>query len=215
LVAPLDGLAGGTWLATNDAGVTLCLLNVYGATADPANPGDLAVLAEPIVGARSRGLLVLELADAADPREVAARLSMSDLEVYAPFQLLAVGADGTSLLASWQRGNLEQLANDEVPGLLVSSAYRVDAVRASRAALLERSRSAVADAAALLEVHEQFHTSHEPERGAFSPCMHRDDARTVSYTRVRVASDRAVLDYRAGPPCRSTEHTRLELELQR
>ena len=49
-----------------------------------------------------------------------------------------------------------------------------------------------------------FHRSHRPERGAHSPCMHRDDARTVSLTGVRVTASAISMTYADGPPC-STE----------
>ena len=44
-------------------------------------------------------------------------------------------------------------------------------------------------------------TSHEPERGPLSVCMHRPEARTVSRTLVEVAGDSAAMRYLDGSPC--------------
>src|SRR6266567_2239609 len=47
----------------------------------------------------------------------------------------------------------------------------------------------------------RLHRSHEPERGPFSICMHRPDAATVSYTEVAVSKRRATMRYKSGPCC--------------
>ncbi len=59
---------------------------------------------------------------------------------------------------------------------------------------------------------ERFHASHEPARGAYSPCMHREDAHTVSFTRVRVSARLVALATSPASPCRAAPSTRLELE---
>ena len=46
-----------------------------------------------------------------------------------------------------------------------------------------------------------FHASHAPRRGPWSPCMHREDANTVSATHVAVEGERITLRHAAGPPC--------------
>jgi hypothetical protein len=52
-----------------------------------------------------------------------------------------------------------------------------------------------------LEWLRRLHRSHQPERGAYSTCMHREDAATVSYTEIVVAPGNACLRYQAGAPC--------------
>jgi hypothetical protein len=52
-----------------------------------------------------------------------------------------------------------------------------------------------------LELHLAYHESHVPERGPSSPCMHRPDARTVSFTCVRVDSHDVRMSYAPHPPC--------------
>ena len=45
------------------------------------------------------------------------------------------------------------------------------------------------------------HTSHLPERGSHSICMHRDEAHSVSLSVLRVAGKRAGFAYARGQPC--------------
>src|SRR6266516_8175349 len=47
----------------------------------------------------------------------------------------------------------------------------------------------------------RLHRSHSPQRGPFSICMHRPDAATVSYTEVAVSKRRATMRYKSGPCC--------------
>src|SRR5208337_155009 len=77
-------------------------------------------------------------------------------------------------------------------------------------ALAERSRRPVcqsADAApeaGSIEWLRKLHQSHEPERGAFSICVHRDDAGTLSYTEVQCDAERVSVGYSPGYPCESS-----------
>lgn len=50
---------------------------------------------------------------------------------------------------------------------------------------------------------ERLHSSHDPEEGASSICMHRDEAETVSMTILEVSGKSAAMRYHADPPCRS------------
>ena len=71
-VAPIDPDGGGTWLATNEHGVSLCLLN--------GEPGF-----ESAGPRRSRGGLILELAWAPSAGECALWTSHLDLKLFLPF----------------------------------------------------------------------------------------------------------------------------------
>ncbi|MBP7147738.1 MAG: NRDE family protein [Acidobacteria bacterium] len=185
-IAPRDSDFGGAWIACNELGVTVCLLNVFGPEA-------------PAGGAVSRGLLVLELADAGAPAEATGRLSREDLARFRPFVLAAFGPGMPPRLATWTGTRLEQgpLAGDRMP--LVSSGRDHAAAFAARRAELDRLRAArgAADPATLRELH----ASHRPERGALSACMHRDDAATVSSSRVRVGPAGVEFSYCPAAPC--------------
>ncbi|HEX5085378.1 MAG TPA: hypothetical protein VFY40_25355, partial [Blastocatellia bacterium] len=48
---------------------------------------------------------------------------------------------------------------------------------------------------------DKFHSSHFPAASAYSTCMHRDDARTVSFSKVNVSQDGIEFFYHADSPC--------------
>jgi hypothetical protein len=191
-IAPLDGDHGGSWLAANECGLTLALHNGYGDSAhEPAAPSREYV---------SRGLLVTALIDAPSAEEALGRLGREDLRPFRPFLLTAFAVDGTAVLASWLGHSLSREALDDDAQPLVSSAFDTAQVRTRRIELFRRMRQELAAEPA--ELHLAFHASHVPRRGAYSPCMHRPDAATVSFSRVRVASPRVEFHYAPHAPCR-------------
>lgn len=190
-IAPLDGDFGGTWLAVNEAGLTLALHN-----ARTEAPGELR---EPAGGYTSRGLLVTSLAGAGSADEVRERLLSLRLDPYRAFLLTAFEPDGLPRLARWngRRLKFEEAGESALP--LVSSSFATDEVRTSRAELYRRlSRESDADP---VERHLAFHESHLPARGAYSPCMHRPDASTVSFSWVRVGREEVEFRYSPRSPC--------------
>jgi len=182
VLAPRDGEAGGSWIAVNEHGLSVALLNGYHGS--DSEPGHWT----------SRGRLVMDLAGCADVAALDARLEATDLAPFRTFHL--VGLDRSEgLLASWVDGSLERRDEGGFAPPLVSSSYRFEQVRESRRKLFaDRS-----DVDAILD----YHRSHSPERGPSSPCMHRDDARTVSFTWVRVDPAEITMRYSPDSPCRA------------
>ena len=196
-LAPLDADAGGTWLAANAHGLSVALLNGPAPEREPC---------EPI----SRGELVIEMADASGTEVVAERLRLPDLARFRPFQLVALEPGRRLLQARWDglRLALELLEDDARP-LSSSSLDPLGAGRSRRELLLRMEAEAgELDERLLLG----FHASHEPTAGALSPCMHRDDAETVSFTRVRVSAALVELGYSPAAPCRGLAPIWLGLE---
>lgn len=191
LLAPRDGTAGGSWLATNEFGLTVALLNGYLGADSASGP--------PTGEWTSRGHLVMELAAARDVDSLVERLAATDLSTYRSFHLVALDDHGERL-AHWTDG---RLTRDDPAGIrppLVSSSFRFDEVTASRVA---HYRETLASAGASpLAASLAYHRSHLPERGAYSPCMHRDDARTVSFTWIRVDERFVRMRYSPDAPCR-------------
>jgi uncharacterized protein with NRDE domain len=191
-LAPVDAEAGGSWLTANELGVTLCLLNLYEAPLAGASPA--------AGGSRSRGLLVTDLAGAASADEAAARLLAADLRVYRPFTLLALDLQGRQRALAWDGREAADLgAAPPLP--LVSSGYDAAGAWAARRRLLTALEDALGERSSDLLL--RFHRSHQPERGAYSPCMHRADAATVSLSWVRVGEEAVEFRYAPGPPCRT------------
>jgi len=182
-LAPVDADAGGTWLGVNELGLTVGLLN--GRDARPA-----------IGEARSRGLLVRELLSSRDLDEVASRLAAADLARYRAFTLAAFAPGREPVAHDWNG-----LALVPAPAVLPLSSSSLDAgrARAERTRAFERlvrERGAVDR-----ELLAEFQRSHEPERGPWSPCMHRADASTVSASQVLVTRDSVAFRYAPGAPC--------------
>ena len=188
-VAPRDGDFGGTWIGANEYGVAVCLLNGY-ADADRPRPADEFT---------SRGLLLMSLMDCRSSLDVSERLSATDLTRYRAFLLASFETEREGLMFDWQRGSLssEPIARSRIP--VVSSSFATDAVRRSRS---EQFDSAVRHAGAgIRERHLAYHRSHEPSRGAYSTCMHREDAQTVSFSHVEVGTEAVRFHYVPDSAC--------------
>ena len=196
-LAPVDPDGGGTWIAVTDHGIGLCLLNG----------------AAPAPGARSRGLLVQELAVASSIGECALWLSRMDLRQYAGFTLLMLSAQ-SALVADWDGVALGWRENARPP--LVSSSFdlpgvtrhRMEADFARRAARAVRQASwpvevTSSKAPITLRMLHEFHASHAPRPDAYSVCMHRPDAHTVSFSRITVDEHEVRFDYSPAAPCKS------------
>lgn len=182
-IAPTDVDAGGTWLGVNERGLALALLNAWDLRVDPREP-------------RSRGLLVRDLLAAPGADEALTRLAREDLVRYRGFTLLVLAPGGTAGVRHWD-GHALAAAPAERP--LASSSLDGGRARRERSALYARLTSGGAEPEHATLEH--FHASHEPERGPWSPCMHRVEAATVSASQVRVGAREVALRYADGPPC--------------
>ncbi|WP_321475748.1 NRDE family protein [uncultured Paludibaculum sp.] len=200
-VAPVDGDFGGSWMSANEAGVALCLLN-------GANLGGCA-RHRSTTGTRSRGLLLLELADAPSTMGACERLARLDLDQWAPFTLAGLEPGLPACLVEWNGVDLVILPNGDPFMPLISSSFETEAVRQRRRAEFAHCTRQGLNAEALCG----FHGSHGGEASAFSTCMHRPDAETVSFSWVQVDEHAVSFFYSPTAPCqgRSGETTRLEL----
>ena len=200
ILAPIDGDAGGTWIVTNEFGITVCLLNGAFENASPSN-----------VAWRSRGLLVLDLASAESIQDVQARIWQSDLLRYEPFTLAVLEAGQHTLVIEWDGVEKRILPFGEPYLPLVSSSFDPAEVQRIRRRQYEKLNTAgILHPVSLL----MFHRSHVPDGGAYSPCMHRLDAETASFSWVTVTDTEASLYYSAGPPCRSLAGASYNLALR-
>jgi hypothetical protein len=196
VLCPLDADAGGTWLGVNAFALTVGLLNGRADAPAPLAP-------------RSRGLLVLELLDAAGSAEVARRLEQADLSATRAFRLIALEPGAELLDATWDGRELRLARRGDGEQPVSSSSLDPEGAGRSRAAAwAEVLARGTPDSA----VHADFHRGHVPERGALSTCMHRPDAVTVSLTRTRVGARRVELGYRPGSPCEDAATDWLALE---
>jgi hypothetical protein len=192
--APVDGDAGGTWIAVRDSGVVLALLNHQ-------RPDDSGVVALPARAAAtvpprtSRGLLVSALA--AEPTiPDAARLRAAGLGSFAPFRLFVAGPSTPPRVFTWNGVSLTGRRPDPRRGFLTSSSWNPRAVIAARQA---RFRAFVRDLRQPTRAQlVAFHAGAGDPRGtAWAICMSREDARTVSTTVVEAGPEGVSMRYRA------------------
>jgi hypothetical protein len=182
--APVDGEAGGTWIAVRDSGVVLALLNHTGA--------------RPEGGRISRGLLVSTLA--AERRVPdAARLRSARLTSYAPFRLVVMGPRIAPRVFTWNGATLSTRPLNPRAGFVTSSSWKGGAVIPARhgrfRAFLRTHPTPTRDD--LLAFHRQ---RDDPRGPPWAICMARDDACTVSRTLVEWRAGRVSMSYRALTP---------------
>ena len=179
---------GGTWIGINDAGLSLALINWY---AKPQRDRALCV---------SRGIVIPHLLAADDLAGVGLLFSDLPMSRINPFRLIAVSLAGHAVSEwRWDGAVLECRRHGWKRGHWFSSGFDEALVNRKRAGMVRAAAAAVsARTSAWLR---QLHNSHQPERGAFSVCMHRQDAQTVSYTEILATRRMAQMRYAAGPPC--------------
>jgi hypothetical protein len=192
-LAPLDGDAGGTWIAVNEHGLTLCLLNGF--------PEAGAAEAPPARGFTSRGAIPLLAIACRTPAAVGERVRAAELACFRPFVLVAFAPGRAGLVARWSGVGLAIDPHRPAEPPLISSSFCTDEVRASRRTVYGEVCGAARESAPLA-AHLAFHASHRPERGPRSPCMHRPDAATVSFSRVDVSRSAILFHYAPHAPCR-------------
>lgn len=182
-LAPEDRPGGGTWIAVNEAGITICLLNRYDDGARAPDPDR-----------ESRGGIVTRVAGATSMDQLIEGLARLPWDRYAPCTVFAF--DGGAQVRSWRwavSGRLDTATRVTAGFLASSSAVDGAAVVDGR----RRQFGTVHDPATLVRLH----ASHHPERGARSVCMHRPDAHTVAFCRVSVTGTGVQLTYVDGAPC--------------
>lgn len=179
---------GGTWIALNDSGATLALINWYFITARVRGP------------AMSRGGVVNVASVATAPAFVDLALARLPLQQINPFRLIGV-FPGVNEIAEW-RWDLKKLVRRKhrwQAQQWISSGFDEPAAQRVRSRTFRQARSQ--KSAGGLDWMRRLHRSHTPQAGPFSMCMHRADAATVSYTEVSASSGRGVMRHHAAPPC--------------
>lgn len=180
---------GGTWLAVNDAGLCLALINWHRIEREPE--GKL----------ESRGGIIPHLIAAPDGRLLGRQLRRMSLRQLRPFRLITIDSS-RQVVTEWQWNTiaLGSRWHRWQPGHWFSSGYDERQAEKKRAEVC--AAWSLGGRPALLKLHR----SHLPERGPFSICMHRPDAATVSYSEVVATAKRITLRYQPGPPCKRHAH---------
>jgi hypothetical protein len=181
---------GGTWIALNDAGATLALINWY------------SIEEHVLTGGLSRGDVVKSMCAAATVEAAASALDLLPLSRMNPFRLVGI-FPCQKAVAEW-RWDLKLLTTAHHPWRArqwISSGFNEPEAQRVRGAVFRRAREQSSFGG--LDWLRRLHRSHLPEAGPFSTCMHRADAATVSYTEIQVAGKKGQLTYCPVAPCQS------------
>ncbi|MDE1464884.1 NRDE family protein [Spartinivicinus poritis] len=215
---PIDPVGGGSWLAATEYGQIIALLNLY-----QADIGEVSSEQQ------SRGLLVHQLASFTDWQAQQHWLKQLDYHLYRPFSLFIFTPIWHSqsqlkqLLVhqfDWDNQTFQQ-QQPEHP-FFSSSSVATQTVLANRLACYEALRtssntstSAQNESCALTSQDLlQLHRSHQPKASAYSICMHREDAQTVSFSHIKVNPLYTEFDYYPDSPCQPHEPQRFQLKNQ-
>lgn len=190
---PIDPDGQGTWIATNNHGFSLCLLNNY--------QGQMPATIKKNNALKSRGQLVRQFAFCFNEQQLEKQLGTIRWSDFPPFTLLIFDLNKLQRKPEvsaiiWDGIEVEH-TKKESP--ITSSSFEFEQVQAARVTHFNRQTNSQSQAS-LCELMN-YHSSHEPQAGAHSVCMHRDDAQTVSLTMINVDSNQVTMDYQPGAPC--------------
>ena len=187
---------GGTWLAVNDAGLCLALINWHRINRD--SEGKI----------ESRGFIIPQLIGAADGGVVGRGLRKLELDRMRPFRLIVIDSSRKDVTEwQWNLRTLNARRHSWRMQHWFSSGY--DEPEAER----QREKVCFGSSLGKSSSFKKLHSSHLPKRGPFSICMHRSDAVTVSYSEVVVGPKRITFRYQPGPPCRDRNQVARSLSL--
>ena len=180
--------SGGTWIALNDSGSCLALINWHSVTKRVER------------NSISRGEVVKAVMTMSSPDSADTALRKLSLERINPFRLIGI-FPAVDAIVEW-RWNLKRLVQKEhrwKTRQWISSGFNERIAQRVRG---ETFRWALRHTSAGgLSWMRRLHRSHAPQVGPFSTCMHRSDATTVSYTEVVVSTGRARMRYHPKTPC--------------
>ncbi len=182
---PVDPQGGGTWIGANASGLAFALLNFYQGCLPNGKDGKVSKLI-------SRGAIITRLVKCESLCDVKMTFEVFDLTQFAPFSL-CVFTPISQVLWQWTGSKLH--IDPTIVSPMTSSSVHFDEVHASR--LHEYARLPAITRQSLFE----YHTRHQPEKSYKSVCMHRRDAKSVSFTHINLQPNQAVMRYHNHSPC--------------
>ncbi len=186
---PIDSDARGTWIGTNEFGITACLLNAY----FPIGAAPEAIQS----GAKSRGVIIPGVLVNQSFKQCESWLINNlDPTEYAGFMLLVVSADTCAHFLWPGHGNLQRISHDDEWMCLTSSF-----IDSSDAELWRYStfRSWIDQGAPSKDDVPEFHLQRDEGRESLSPLMNRDYSVTRSITQVIATPNETQIRYWSDP----------------
>lgn len=185
-ILPIDPESNGTWIAVNDAGLAMIVLNRNLASLSPCKPA----------AKRSRGTIIPELLQCGSIGEAIDAIESLCMTDFNPFRLLVVSRtsfveiDSTRPVLSYSPSPLDQ------PIIFASSSLGDNVVEAPRTELFRRMfpRCTSSNDTALQQ--DRFHKHQWPNHKHLSVRMARKDALTVSFTAIQIFAEASSMIYR-------------------
>jgi hypothetical protein len=180
-LAPIDPESTGTWIAVNQAGLAMCILN------------RTAIHSAPHIKYRkSRGSIIPSLIAAKDLNQAVKLVHRLAADNFASFCLIICDGSVVSEISNVQ-GVLKtrQQSAFVKPLLFTSSGLGDHFVEARRRKLFE----ALVARLGTPETQDAFHRHYWPDRRHVSVMMRRADASTVSVTQVILEQERSHMNY--------------------
>jgi hypothetical protein len=187
-IYPNDG-DGGTWIAANECGIALALLNW----------NDIAPSAK-AVKTRSRGGVIPALIDSRSLGDLHVVFSVSNFTGMLPFRLVgAFPAEREIWEWRWDSTQLEFQVHEWKSRHCFSSSLSDKQAESLRG-------TACCDAQHELDAGSvpwlrRLHASHGGGPGPFSLCVHREDVKTLSYSEIVVTPGHIEMGHFRGSPC--------------
>lgn len=169
-LSPLDPASAGTWMAVNQDGLVLGLLNRWHESAK---------------GTKSRGHIILALIHLKTPSDIWTALSSTNFADNSPFTLVAMDSQ-TIQRFDWDG---QKLSKRMAEAPITSSSFRFEEVRERRGEAYRKSLDGPIDGHHL----EEFHG--EDSHGAYSVRMCRPDAQTWSRSRIEISAESINWEY--------------------
>ena len=195
-ICPIDGEKGGTWIAVNEFGLSLCLLNwfqAYDKNTDYKNEFF-----------HSRGEIIFNLISSNTLKECQQRLNSTPLEVYPPFRLF--GFQKNPLLIKQWNWNGHQLVHQTEKielQLWISAGREFDKVLKYRKKTFNLFISG--NEGVTLDGIKALHSSEYPEKGPYAIAMTHELATTVSTTIIDTRHNAPIMHYLNGFPAGQNE----------
>lgn len=200
---PGDG-NGGTWLATNEYGITFALLNW----------NDVALHRRAFPKTRSRGRVIPTLIDSRSLSDLHEVFSVSNFAGMMPFRLVGVFPSEQEIWEwRWDSAQLDFDVHEWESRHWFSSSLSDERAESLRGAACRVARDE-SDAGSVRWLR-RLQASHAAGLGPFSLCVHREDVKTLSYTEVMLSSGSVRMCHFRGSPCTMNPADPTEIEIER
>jgi len=191
--------SGGTWIGANSHGNLLAIMNLNPAAQNSGRSQQLGTGQLPFK-LKSRGEIIPVILQESNADETERAIAAFSLAGMYPFRLFGIFPMSREIRQwRWEGTRLSSRTHDWIRNHWFSSSRSDSRAEEERGKAFEMSwREDLPDRGAWLRT---LHASHIPDAGAFSVCVHREDAATVSYTEVDCGPQELRMTYQAGHPC--------------